>query len=138
MNDTILDNDTILNNDTILDNDTILNNTILVKKNQIFKTLIPKDTFWDFFQTNFDDKDTHFVVNKVVYRKIEYTNNILSFIETIKPYYYESKKKYLNRPMKYNYFLTIVRQICNSYSIRYSSRLLYDKSTYEIEYYIYK
>lgn len=128
--------DTILN-DTIL-NDTIFDNTIMLKKNQIFKTLVPKDTIWDFFQINFDDKDTHFVVNNILYKKMVYTNNIISFIETIKPYYYQSKKKYLERIMNYNYFLTIVRQLCNSYNILYSSRLRYDKSSYEIEYYIYK
>ena len=128
--------DTIIN-DTII-NDTIIDDTIMLKKNQIFKTLVPKDTIWDFFKINFDDKDTHFVVNNILYKKMVYTNNIISFIETIKPYYYQSKKKYLERIMNYNYFLTIVRQLCNSYNILYSSRLRYDKSSYEIEYYIYK
>ena len=40
--------------------------------------------------------------------------------------------------MNYNYFLTVIRQLCNVYNIVYTSKLIYNKSSYEIEYCVYK
>ena len=40
--------------------------------------------------------------------------------------------------MSYNNFTTILRQICKSSLITYISKVKYEKSTYGIEYYIYK
>ena len=108
------------------------------KDNQLFKNIVPIDLFWDFLQINFDDKDTHFIINKFLYKKCEYNNNIVKFIEGLKIYYYDSKKKYIERPMNYKFFLTIIRQLCNLHNIEYTMRLVYDKSSYEIEYCVYK
>jgi hypothetical protein len=48
-----------------------------------------------------------------------------------------SKQKYLERKLAYNNFTTILRQICNFCAINYTSVIKYDKSTYNIIYYIY-
>ena len=53
------------------------------------------------------------------------------------PYYHISKRKYLERKLTYNSFITVIRQICNFNKITYTSQLKYDKSTYDITYYIY-
>lgn len=108
------------------------------KKKQIFKTEVPTHILWDFLQNNFEDKDTHFIINKFSYKKTIYIKTLDTFIESVKVYYSKSKMKYVERNMNYNYFLTIIRQLCNANNITYVSKLIYDKSTYEIEYYIYK
>jgi glycosyltransferase involved in cell wall biosynthesis len=59
------------------------------------------------------------------------------FIEECRPYYHLSKKKYLDTKTTYNSFTTILRQICNFNKIKYVSQIKYDKSKYNIIYYIY-
>ena len=127
-------------NETIM-NETIMNETELVikkKNNQNFKTNIPMNILWDYLRDNFIDTDTHFIINKFLYKKTEYNNSINIFIDSLKDYYYESKRKYIERQMNYKNFLTIIRQICNASNINYTSKLVYDKSSYEIEYSVYK
>lgn len=108
------------------------------KQNQLFKTEVPIHILWDFLQNNFEDKDTHFIINKFLYKKADYNKNLTAFTESLKEYYNKSKRKYVERTMNYNYFLTIIRQLCNAHNITFTSKLIYDKSTYEIEYYIRK
>ena len=60
------------------------------------------------------------------------------FISLLEPYYYDSKKHYITRKMDYNRFITILRQLCNVNNIRYETKMIYNSSTYEIVYYIYK
>ena len=62
---------------------------------------------------------------------------IYKFIENCKTYYHKSKLKYLERKLVYKSFITIIRQICNANNIIYTSQIKYDKSTYDIIYYIY-
>jgi len=115
------------------------NNDVNIKKqNQIFKKEVPINIIWDFMQKNFEDKGTYFLISKFSYKKIDYNKTLSTFTELLKEYYYNSKKKYIERTMNYNYFLTIIRQLCNAHNIKYSSKLVYDKSSYEIEYYICK
>ena len=40
--------------------------------------------------------------------------------------------------MDYIKFITVIRQICNSINIKYTTQLVYNNSTYEIDYHIYK
>ena len=108
------------------------------KDNQLFKTKVPIIVLWDFLKNNFIEKDTYFAINKFLYKKTEYNSNILTFTTLLKEYYYASKKKYVERTMNYKNFLTVIRQLCNANNINYESKLVYDKSSYEIEYIIYK
>ena len=66
-----------------------------------------------------------------------YKELIQQFIENCRSYYHISKRKYLDRKLTYNSFTTILRQICNSNKIIYTTKIKYDKSTYNIFYYIY-
>ena len=122
-------------------NESIMNESELNKKkkdNQIFKSNVPINILWDYLQCNFMDKDTHFIINKFLYKKAEYNNSINIFIDSLKEYYFISKRKYIERQINYKNFLTVIRQICNANSINYTSKLVYDKSSYEIEYSVYK
>jgi|688.fasta_scaffold544178_3 hypothetical protein len=107
------------------------------KVNQLFKSEVPINILLDFLETNFIKNDLYFTINKFLYKKTEYNNNIVTFTSILKEYYYASKKKYVERKMNYNNFLTIIRQLCNANNIKYETKLVYDKSSYEIEYIIY-
>ena len=75
--------------------------------------------------------------NHSSFKKGIFTNDIENFILLCKPYYHTSKLKYLEKKLSYNSFTTIVRQICNFNGIMYTSQIKYDKSKYDIIYYIY-
>src|SRR6056300_1229469 len=107
-------------------------------KNQIFKTPIMPELLWGFFKENAEDLETHYVFNKISYKKAVYDKKIILFINTIKDNYHESKKHFVTRKMDYIKFITILRQIANRLDMRYTNELSYDKSKYEIVYHFYK
>lgn len=109
-----------------------------MKDNQIFKTPVSVTLLWSFLQENFEESETHIQINKFLYKKTEYNQRLTTFIAALKPHYHNSKRKYIDRQMTYNYFLTIIRQLCNSHKIPYTTKLVYDKSSYEIEYTVQK
>jgi len=107
-------------------------------KNQIFKTPIIPELLWGFLTENAEEFETHFIFNKINYKKAVYASKIIPFINKIKDNYYESKKHFIIRKMDYIKFITILRQIANSINMRYTNELSYDKSRYEIVYHFYK
>jgi hypothetical protein len=104
---------------------------------QIFKNSIPNDMLINLLNDIAVKTEKCYVVNNNAYKKGIFNESILKFIEECKPYYHLSKRKYLERKMTYNSFITIIRQICNYNKITYTSQLKYDKSVYDIMYYIY-
>lgn len=104
---------------------------------QIFKKSIPNELLFNLLNQICLKNEKHFTLNSISYKKGMYTNLIEKFIEECKPYYHISKRKYLERKITYNSFATILRQICNHNKITYTSQIKYDKSNYDIIYYIY-
>ena len=82
--------------------------------------------------------DKYYMVNTAAFKKMRLLNLYEPFIEELKPHYIKSKVHYLERSPRYNYFTTIIRHICKANKVMYSSKITYDKSNYEIIYYIYK
>ncbi len=80
------------------------------------------------------DTNAAYIVNNNVYKKGIFNGKILEFYELCRPYYHISKRKYLDKKMSYNSFITVIRQICNSKQITYTSQIKYDKSSYDIIY----
>jgi hypothetical protein len=105
---------------------------------QLFKTPVPVEVLWNFLKENFEECDNYFLINKYLYNKCDFEKQLTNFITVLKSHYYGSKNKYIERVMTYKCFLTIIRQICNAHNILYDSKLVYNKSLYEIEYSIYK
>jgi len=87
---------------------------------------------------NDESNDDVYIINKMIFKKGEFHKYYDTFLENIQPYYHLSKQYYITRKLTYSRFMTIVRHICNANNISYSSRIKYDKSNYEINYYIYK
>ena len=103
---------------------------------QIFKTQIPNQLLLNLLEENAVKSDKCYVVNNNVYKKGIFNESILKFITECRQYYFLSKRKYLDRKLTYNSFITILRQICNFNKITYTSKIKYDKSVYDIEYHI--
>ena len=82
--------------------------------------------------------DKCYVINNDSFKKMKMMELYEELVKELKPHYKASKQHYLERPAKYNYFTTLVRHICKANKIMYSSKIKYDKSKYEIIYYIYK
>lgn len=83
-----------------------------------------------------DLSNNWYIIDIVSFKRVEYYNILDNFIIKIEPYYINSKKFYLTRQLDYNKFLTLVRQICKFCNIEYYSKICYDKSKYNIKYYI--
>jgi hypothetical protein len=111
---------------------------------QIFKSKIPNDILFQLLKdiavksssagASTSVKDDVYIVNNNVYKKGIFNGKIAAFYEVCKPYYHLSKRKYLDKKISYNTFITVIRQICNSNKITYTSQIKYDKSVYDIIY----
>jgi len=104
---------------------------------QIFKYNIPNSLLFNLLDTISQKTEKYYMFNLDAYKKGVYTEEIQKFMELCKPYYYQSKCKYLEKKLTYNSFTTIMRQICNFNQITYTSKIIYSKSHYNIVYYIY-
>ena len=81
-------------------------------------------------------ENDQYVINNASFKKGNMFNHIDDFCSKIEEYYYDSKKFYIQRKMTYKYFLTVIRQLCKINNIEYETQTKYNKSTYEIVYYI--
>lgn len=104
---------------------------------QIFKTIIPSEKLFSLLDLLCIKNDKHYFFDSISFKKGMFTEEINVFLEECKPYYHLSKRKYLEKKATYNSFTTVLRQICNFNKIIYTSQIKYDKSKYEIVYYIY-
>ena len=69
-------------------------------------------------------------------KQYEFNNNIIEFYNILKNHYYSNKTIYLEREINYKNFITVIRQICKKNNISYIKKIKYDKSNYNIVYYI--
>jgi len=105
---------------------------------QIFKKDIPNDFLFNLLEDICMKNDKHYILNLESFKKGVFNNSIQQFFEICKPYYHNSKKKYIEKKLTYNSFITVVRQICNYNKLTYISQIKYTKSSYDIVYIIYK
>jgi hypothetical protein len=104
---------------------------------QIFKHPIPKQLLTTLLDAICLKNEKHYTLNNEVFKKGIFKELIPTFIEEAREYYFNSKKIYLDRKLTYTSFTTVLRQICNYHKITYTSKIKYDKSKYDIVYYIY-
>jgi hypothetical protein len=105
---------------------------------QIFKDDIPNNILYNFLSEICTTKnEKYFVVDKIAFKKAQFNKSLQPFLDSLDKYYHESKKFYLKRKQNYTKFITIIRQICKKNEIPFSNTIKYDKSTYNIIYYIY-
>lgn len=104
---------------------------------QTFKNIVDKPILFMFLEDICDKSDKCYIFNMASYKRAEMNNSIQPFIDNIKPYYHKAKLFYIERQINYSRLCTIIRQICKLNSIVFSTKIVYNKSKYNIPYYIY-
>ena len=104
---------------------------------QIFKNKIPNNLLFDLLDKICAKIKNYYIINTISFKKGTYNTSIVDFLESCRKYYHISKRKYLDKQLTYNSFITIIRQICKHNNIQYKNENKYDKSNYVIYYYIY-
>ena len=114
--------------------------------NQIFKKEVPKHILYTLLDNicekkqsvNCDANVYVYVLSGTSYKKAKFHNLIEPFCQILKPYYHISKQKYIMNMVRYTKLLTVIRQLCNSLHMSYTSKIVYGKSDYDIVYFIYR
>ncbi len=104
---------------------------------QTFKTNIDKSILFVFLEKVCNKTEKFFLFDLNAYKKGEFIGANQELFDIIKPYYHESKQFYVDRKPSYPRMCTILRQICNSNSIMFSTKIVYSKSKFNIPYHIY-
>jgi len=104
---------------------------------QIFKNQISPDILLALLDKICIKNEKFYILNKTSYKKGEYLNILTPFNKLLLPNYHTSKQYYVTRKQNYSSFVTIIRQLCRLNNISYTSKIIYNKSTYDIVYYIY-
>lgn len=103
---------------------------------QLFKEPIPLDFLFNLLSKVCEKEHSYYKFNSDAYKRANLDDTLSSFLDSIKPYYHIAKRKYVERKQTYSNFVTILRQLCNSLNVGYTSKIFYSKSKYEIIYYI--
>jgi len=112
-------------------------NKVLIQPSQIFKLSVPITLLYNLFEKICIKHENYYTLNNNAYKKGIFKGDVQQFINDCMPYYYASKRKYLTRSLNYNHFITIIRQICKYLNIKYTNKIVYEKSTYDIIYNVY-
>ena len=104
---------------------------------QTFKTNIDKSILFVFLEKVCEKREKYFLFDLTDYKKGDFTDANQELCDEIKPHYHESKRFYVERKPSYSRMCTVLRQICNSNSIMFSTKIVYSKSKFNIPYYIY-
>ena len=104
----------------------------------IFNRDFSNNILYDFLNIFCIIENNYYIIDNNCYKKSIFNNdnNINNFINHIKPYYKKQKLHYIERTINYNNLMTIIRHICKFKNIPYRNKIKYDKSKYEIIYYI--
>jgi hypothetical protein len=104
---------------------------------QIFKQHIPNDKLFELLDKICFKMENCYILSVDAFKKGIYNEDIQNFLQFCRPYYFISRRKYIDRKLTYQSFATIIRQICNFNKITYSSEIKYDKSNYSMFYYVF-
>ena len=105
--------------------------------NQLFKQNVPNELLFNLLDSICSKNNKHYILNNEAFKRGVFQESIPKFLTECTQYYHIAKRKYLERKLTYNSFITVLRQICNFNNITYTSQIKYDKSNYFIFYYIY-
>ena len=102
--------------------------------NQTFKIEVPRAVLHTFLQEFGIVQDKCYILSKAAFKKAKIKNGLAPWLTSLMPYYHLSKRFYLTRGMTYRNLVTVIRQICKSLDIGFSSAIHYSRSQYEIVY----
>jgi len=104
---------------------------------QIFRKPVPKEILFDLLDKICVKTDKYYLIDMNAYRKLMFYNYQTDFFTQLREYYNLSKLFYIERKMIYNSFTNIVRQICKSNNVMFTSQIKYNESKYNIDFFIY-
>ena len=104
---------------------------------QIFKEQVPINLLIELLEKICTKTDKYYLVNVESFKRMLFHTYQNDFIESIREYYHKSKQFYIDRKLSYNSFTNIIRQICKSNDHNFSSKIKYNESKYNIEFFIY-
>lgn len=105
---------------------------------QIFKRVVDDALLFDYLsKICMFHNNNCYIFNLASYKKGMLNEHTVQFCNMIRENYHKAKQYYIDRKLTYSGICTIIRQICKSNSISYTTNILYDKSSYNIVYYIY-
>ena len=105
----------------------------MVDKNQTLKS--PIDFFSDFLEKIGTSEKGTVLVNINHYKRGIYNGSIQEFFERMYPFYYDSKKHYVDfNKVTYSKFITVLRQISHKNQVAYEYKIKYNHSKHYIEY----
>lgn len=104
---------------------------------QLFKTVPDHCVLFELLDSVCDKNERHFVVNEYTFRKLLRQETYDAFYESLRKHYHKSKLFYLDKQRQYAGFLTILRQLCQVFSVPYASRIINTHSTYSKTLHIY-
>ena len=106
-------------------------------KSQIFKKEVPIGLVFDLLDKICVKNERYFFLDHAAYKKMLFHKYKDDFLANVREYYHMSKLFYVDRDLTYNSFVNIVRQICKYNKVAYTSKIKYNESEYNINYYIY-
>ena len=105
--------------------------------NQLFKKNVPNEYLFDLLEKICIKTDKYYLVDLNGFKKLVFYNYFEDFKKQIIPHYNLSKQFYVQRKLTYNSFTNIIRQICKSNNIMFTSQIKYNESKYNIDFLIY-
>lgn len=104
---------------------------------QLFRKQVPIELLMSLLDKICLKTDKYYLVDANAFKVLLYNNYQEEFCKTMLEYYHSSKAYYVNREFTYKSFATVIRQICKSNDVMYGSKMKYEKSLYNIDYFVY-
>ena len=105
--------------------------------NQILQKAIPNSILFDFLEKYAIKYKKYFLITKETFKRAKFNNDIDIFYKKIMEYYQRCKRFYISRKQSYKRLITIIRQICKHNHLAFTSKIQYNNSNYEIQYYVF-
>lgn len=108
-------------------------------QSQLFKNPYPLEKLKEYVLKLCEpgEKLNEYTFTKISFRRSHIAGNVVEFLKSVVPYYHKSKQKYADViGISYRTTATVLRQLCKFHNIPVESKIKYDKSSYEIDYYI--
>ena len=104
---------------------------------QIFRKPVEPHILFDLLEQCCLKTEKYYLVDINAFRKMVFHGLQDAFLGELLDCYHASKQFYLTRKLTYNSFTNIVRQVCKSNGIMFTSQIKYNESQYTIDYFVY-
>lgn len=104
---------------------------------QIFRSNIEPEKLYALLELCCIKTEKYYLLDNNAFRKMVFHDHHIDFFKDILDHYHLSKQFYVTRKLTYNSFTNIVRQICKSNGVMFTSQIKYNESKYNIDYFIY-